>query len=155
MQRQALSTTCWLMLALMLLLGASACVEEIEEPPLTTERNLHESLLAEDVEALLPGSWIWDHTQSEDIEVDMSALSILFLGHDAVTGDVAILIEEGDDAEQTQRQLQAARVSITNKRAMLHLSESPQVYQIEEINEEQLVLREHGTDTTLIYLRPQ
>jgi hypothetical protein len=154
--RSDLHRICLVLAGLWLAWTATACVEDpAEEPGLGASRSLHEELLAEEVEALLPGDWLWDHAQPQAGELEMPALSILFLGHDAVTGDAAVLLELGDDAEQTQRQLQAARVHFDDTVATLHMSEDSGTWRVQSMSEDQLVLHDLQTDTRHFYLRAQ
>lgn len=147
---------CLVLAGLWLAWASTACVEEpSEEPGLGGSRSLHEELLAEEVEALLPGDWLWDHAQPQTEELEMPALSILFLGHDAVSGDAAVLLELGDDAEQTQTRIQAARVHFEDTVATLHLNQGRRGWRVESIGEDQLVLHDLETDTRHFYLRAQ
>jgi hypothetical protein len=140
------------LLAATLATGAVACVEE-PDVALPQARSLQEELLAEEVEALLPGDWVWDHAQPQDAEVELPTLSILFLGHDAVTGDAALLLNLGDDAEQSEQRLQAARVQFQPQRATLWLGEDHDAFLLDTIAEDLLVLQDRQTGARLFYLR--
>lgn len=120
-------------------------------PTLTPGRSFEEELLAEDMEALLPGDWVWDQRASSLPEA-MSAveeLSIVFLGHDAVTGDVALLIEE----DHHSGQLLPARVSLDESEATLRFPETETALGIEHIEDDLLILRSESDGTRLVYRR--
>lgn len=145
--------------ALLLLVGfvcvLSACVDEPEEPAaeLTPLRTLQEAHLAEEAEALLPGEWVWDHQSSDGLETDLSALTITYLGNDAVSGDMALLLKTGDDAEQTTPQVQAASIRFTNSSATLHLNDRKTSWDLQLLHEDTLELRSTLSGSRLIYRR--
>ncbi len=124
-----------------------ACVEEDEAEafdgalrPWEVSRTRLEEQRAEEVEALLPGAWIQARAVPEEAELDLPALSISFLGHEAVTGDAALLLEVGDDAEQTERRIQAARVQFSHMDATLHLGD--RAWRMDLVEEDLLVLQD-------------
>ena len=95
MQVQSHSLLKMLALAALMASVATACVEaDVTDADAGAPRTSLEAQRAEEVEALLPGAWMWTEGSAGTVD-----LSIVFLGHDAVSGDVALLIEgENDDA---------------------------------------------------------
>jgi len=121
--------------------AASGCIESdvIDAPPV--ERPLVETQLAEKIEALLPGTWACDQ-----VEPAIGDLFVVFLGHDAVSGDVALLIE-ADNGED----LQAVSVSLGDNSATLVLQN--QHWQIQTLGDEELALLNTVDGTILRFHR--
>ena len=113
---------------------------------LTSSRSFDEELLAEDMEALLPGRWAWDETSTIAHPTEGEALSIVFLGHDAVTGDVALLIESLDE-------LQPARVVLEGGEATLWIGAEEASFRVERIEDDVLVLQGDESTDRLVYNR--
>lgn len=136
---------------LMLSMTQIGCVDEAEPDEvadLSSGRSFEEELMAEDIEALLPGTWRWDQSSTHQPPLDSEDLSIVFLGHNAVTGDVALLIETPD-----QDELQPARVSMDESAASLHLPETDTSFRVERIEDDVLVLQDDAMSIRLVYRR--
>ncbi len=137
-----------------LLLGSTACAED-EEGSVDTlpARSTHEALLAEEIEVLLPGIWAWEgSTPAESDNAASLEISIVFLGHDAATGNVALLVET-DTPQGDETLIQAARVELDDTLATLHLTNPPGSYLLERIQEDTLVVQDTQTATRLVYRR--
>ena len=115
----------------------TGCIEAESVDVHPDARPLQETQLAEKVEALLPGTWATTQERA-----DIGDLFIVFLGHDAVSGDVAVLIE----ADFTEA-LQAVSVSVQDNVATLALH--GQHWEIATLGDEELVLLNTADDTSL------
>ncbi|MEL6180761.1 MAG: hypothetical protein AAFS10_17500, partial [Myxococcota bacterium] len=98
---------------------------------LSSGRTPIEEQLAGELEGLLPGDWA-----QADIDTQ-TELQITFLGHDAVTGDIAFLLE---DAE-----VHPTRVVLSEDQALLILSDHNRSYLIEHLDADTLALQELET----------
>ncbi len=129
---------------------AIGCVDEGFDSgeELSSGRSFEEELLAEDLEALLPGVWLLDTEDHHTLALD--ELSIVFLGHDAVTGDVALLIDTQDESEDS---LQPARAHLADSDATLHLTQDDISLRIEQIEDDLLVLQADDETPRLVYRR--
>lgn len=123
----------------------SACVEadvSDAEAGLVAPRTSVEASRAEEVEALLPGAWMWEHGSADAVD-----LSIVFLGHDAVSGDVALLIEGEDD-----EQVAPASVRLQGSSAEL-VTAGEGVWRIEVLGNDRLVLVDAASGATAHFHR--
>lgn len=102
-----------------------------------------EERIAEDMEALLPGMWV----RQDGAELN-AHLEIMFLGHDARTGDVAMLVET-----TTGREMHPARVVISESHGTLHFPDSDAAYVVERIDVDRLVLQDVEGRGRLVYRR--
>jgi len=125
------------------------CVSEdpSEDSGISSSRSFEEELLAEDIEALLPGTWEWEKTSDADPPVKSQEISIVFLGHDAVTGDVAILIETPN------HEIQPALVTLDEGVASLQLPPENSQLRIERIEDDVLVLQDEEGSKHLFHRR--
>jgi hypothetical protein len=124
------------------LLCVTACIEaDIDSDTVEGTRSLQEALLAEEIEALLPGTWM-----SDTGSPDLGDLSIVFLGHDAMSGDVALLIEG-----ETDESLEPALVSLRDNTAILTLNDGD--WEIDSLGNEELVLTHPETGVTVQFHR--
>ncbi len=142
---QTLRTTLFVAGLALATASASACVEadvaDLDSGVAAT-RTSTEAQRAEEIEALLPGVWMW-----EDGSADALDLSIVFLGHDAVTGDVALLIEgESDDA------VVPASVQLQGPVATL-VVDTAQAWRITALRDDSLVLVAVGSGATARFHR--
>ncbi len=128
----------------------SGCVAESEDAfGLSSSRTFEEELLAEDIAALLPGSWSYDAAASTHaLPGSSGVMSIVFLGHDAVSGDIALLAEvnQGD-------RLEPARVGLDESDATLMMPERDFSLRIERIEDDLLVLQGDAPSVRLVYHR--
>lgn len=151
------------LLSMAILLAASlttACVDESEDEwtvalneesvafgDLSPGRTFEEELLAEDLEALLPGSWV---LESQSAQPDTRPLfDITFLGHDAVSGDLALLLEDPADPNS----IEPVRVTLSESEATLRLAQNGRSFRVEQIEDELLVLHQDETNVRLVYTR--
>jgi hypothetical protein len=111
---------------------------------LSSSRTVAEERIAEDMEALLPGLWVWQGGADQP----ESSLEIMFLGHDARTGDIAMLVETAN-----ARELHPARVVITESHGTLQFPDSDDAYVVERIDVDRLVLQDVETNARLFYRR--
>jgi hypothetical protein len=138
-----------LVLIIFLTGSAVGCVEGSEDLGDLTNRSFEEELLAEDIEALLPGTWRFQASQQNSrAPLGGKDLDIIVLGHDAVTGDVAILIEGPLDGD-----LQPGRIVLDESVAILRLPEVDNRLRIERIEDDVLILQDDDERTTLLYHR--
>ena len=137
------------MLVFALLIPVAGCVEGSQEVDDLTNRSFEEELLAEDIEALLPGTWRWERSsQGSQPPLGGADLDIVVLGHDAVSGDVAILIDQPLDSE-----LKPGRVVLDESVAIIQFPETESRLRIERIEDDILVLQDDDERTTLLYHR--
>jgi len=135
---------------LLMVCGLTGCVDEDADAwsdnaqqellySLSSGRTPVEERLAGELEGLLPGDWARAAEEGEP------ELHITFLGHDAVTGDIALLME---DAE-----VHPTRVVLSDEQALLILTELNRSYLIEHIDADTLALQELETGERFVYHR--
>ena len=108
---------------------------------LSSGRTPVEERLAGELESLLPGEWSHSNASAG------TALDIIFLGHDAVNGDIAILMVP------TNEDVMPTRITLEGADAILHLPGSENGYLIEHIDADRLELYDTESESVLVYLR--
>ena len=136
--------------ALMMVCCLTGCVDEDGDAwsdnaqqellySLSSGRTPGEERLAGELEGLLPGDW----TRAADD--GQPELHITFLGHDAVTGDIALLLADVE--------VHPTRVVLSDDQALLILPEYNRSYLIEHIDADTLALQELETSERFVYHR--
>jgi len=108
------------------------------------DRSAVEEQLAEELAALLPGAWAWDEAST----VRGADIEVTFLGHDAVSGDLALLIETVPVAE-----LRPARVVLSDDQAVVEFPDDHVSYSVDAIEDDRLVLVGQDSTEKLVYRR--
>lgn len=145
-----------LLLLVLLSGGAVACGDDggdpgrdagFEEGPggsLGPGRSAVEEQLAEELAALLPGAWAWDEAST----VRGADLEVTFLGHDAVSGDLALLVET-----EPEQELRPARVILSDDQAMVEFTDDHVSYSVDAIEDDRFVLVATDGTEKLVYRR--
>lgn len=96
--------------------------------------------LTDELAALLPG--VWRQAGSDD------ALEITLLGQDAVTGDLALLVEVGPSGA-----LHPARVALSETQALVEFTDDGTSWSIDALEEDRLILLRGDSLGRRIYQR--
>ncbi len=128
------------------LLFSAACThseEDVEPSAVGVSRSAAEWRVAEDLESFLPGQWRW-HADSTAPAFNME---IIFLGHDALSGDVALLMTQHDGDPEP------LRVVVSAEQALVQFEDVGLECVVEELGDERLVLRCLGDGRVLVFER--